>query len=100
MAFIRIFNDGDLKLAGQADHGGCGQERQTDPARTENILSVQKVRWGPGEDFPRSICQGEYDKQPDSKQGKQFDQGFQCDGGDHPMVAFIRINIAGCQRQS
>ena len=95
-----IFHHGDLELARQADNRDGGQEGERNPACIEHIVGLQDTGCIAAEDVGGPVRQCENHEQPDSDEGEELHQGFQRDGGDHTMMALVRVDCPCAENDS
>ncbi len=97
MAFIDIFNNDHLKLAGQAQDCRHRQHHKRQPARRAVFAQKQQLRCiGIGRGLRKQITDPaihhKADKNADRQKREHLDQAFKGDGGNHAFVMFICIN--------
>ena len=103
MPFVGVLHHHDLKLPGQADHRGAGQEQGRDPAAFEAVRQREHVLQpvigdGAVEQVAHAVMQAVDSKQADGDEGEQLDDRLKRDRGDDTGMAFARADMAGAEQ--
>ena len=99
MAFVDVFDHGDLKLTRQTDDRRGGQEGDNRPTRPEDILGAfQNIGRDVAEDLTDPAGDTEDREGADPDQRDQLDDRLDRDGGDDPVVALVRVQVPGTEQ--
>ena len=104
MALVDVLDHGDLELPRQEDEGAHRQGDQPEPiavalGRCHGEQPGQLGRGGgPVDEVAEPAEHPEGHVDPDRQEGHQLDERLDGDRGDHALVPFARVEVAGPER--